>query len=136
MEGNFGMKFQKERLHTRENNQGEHVKGCHSVFGDIARCLSHTSFLQHQEFNLMETLDFPQTDINNQNRSQATVGRGQLLRPEDGGCLNEPDIWRELDFFKRGFSDLISCVAELLGEDFFAHLRARQDDLDLRSRPA
>ena len=44
------------------------------------------------------------------------------------------EVWRECGLVKKDFNAVVSAVLALLGPDLFSYLKARQDDLQLRSK--
>ena len=44
------------------------------------------------------------------------------------------EAWRECGLVNKDFKAVVSAVSALLGEDLFSYLKARQEDLQLRSK--
>ena len=127
--------FTKKNKYTRTNRLGEAVLGYQSVFGDLARCLIYVTYLQDQEFNV-HTLQFAEPDSNDP--------RANPPKPDDEDYAEKmaapqwfkklQEAWRECGLAKKDLGIVVSFVSLLLGDDLFSYLRARQDDLTLRSK--
>ena len=136
MQGNFLMELKKQRLYTRNNSAGVPVTGYRSVFGDVAECLNYTTYLCNQEFNLQSALQFSEPDSNDP--------AARPPKPDDPDFAEKmtaheqhkkcSEAWRECGLVKADFNSVLDAVSTLLGEDLFNYLKARQEDLQLRSK--
>ena len=118
------MKFKKARLYTRNNSAGVPVPGYRSVFGDIANCLNYVTYLCNQDFNVQSALQFSEPDSN------APAARPP--KPDDPDFAEKmaaheqhkkfSEAWRECGLVKKDFSEVVSAVSALLGEDLFSYV--------------
>ena len=136
MQGNFLMEFKKKDKYTCPNRFGQPVLGYESVFVDPARCLNYVNYLQAQELNLQQKLPFGRPDSEDPRARQPGADEDDYAETmaEHQAFLKFQEVWNECGLVKADFSLVVDCISQLLGEDLFSYLCARQNDLELRSR--